>query len=82
MYWYHRRSDGEVFALMLILYPIGRFMIETIRNDEAGQFGTEWTISQWVSVGTIVVGFAIFAWCRAYGQISEIPTVEMERSGT
>ena len=82
MYWYHRRSDGEVFALMLILYPIGRFMIETIRNDEAGQFGTEWTISQWVSVGTIVVGFAIFAWCRAYGQISEIPTVEMERSDT
>jgi len=72
MYWYHRRSDGEVFALMLILYPIGRFMIETIRNDEAGQFGTEWTISQWVSMGTIVVGFAIFSWCRAFGQIAKI----------
>ncbi len=68
VYWYHRRSDGEVFALMLILYPVGRFMIEIIRNDEAGQFGTQWTISQWVSMGTIVLGFAIFAWCRAYGQ--------------
>ncbi len=76
MYWYHRRSDGEVFALMLILYPIGRFMIEIIRNDEAGQFGTEWTISQWVSVGTIVVGFALFSYCRAFGQIAEVPAIE------
>ena len=24
IYWHHRRSDGEVFALMLILYPIGQ----------------------------------------------------------
>ena len=75
MFWYHRRSDGEVFALMLILYPIGRFMIEIIRNDEAGQFGTEWTISQWVSMGTIVVGFAIFSYCRAFGKIAEIDAI-------
>ena len=72
LYWHHRRSDGEVFALMLILYPIARFMIETIRNDEAGQFGTELTISQWVSVGTIVIGFAIFSWRRAFGSIIEV----------
>lgn len=69
-YWHHRKSDGEVFALMLILYPIGRFMIEIIRNDEAGQFGTEFTISQWVSFATVLIGFMIFAWCRAFGSRS------------
>ena len=29
-----RRHDGEVFALMIIVYPIGRFLLEWIRNDE------------------------------------------------
>ena len=68
LFWYHRRSDGELFGLMLILYPVGRFMIEIIRNDEVGQFGTELTISQWVSLGTVLVGFVIFVWCRGFGQ--------------
>ena len=60
-FWTTRREDGQVFALMLILYSISRFLIEIIRQDEAGQFGTEFTISQWVSIGTILAGFAIFA---------------------
>ncbi|MFT7631977.1 MAG: phosphatidylglycerol:prolipoprotein diacylglycerol transferase, partial [Mariniblastus sp.] len=51
---------GEVFALMLILYSIGRFMMELIRQDELGQFGTPFTISQLVSFGTILLGFGIF----------------------
>jgi len=67
-FWHYRKSDGEVFALMLILYPVGRFFIEIIRNDESGQFGTEFTISQWVSVITIAIGFAMFAYRRGFGQ--------------
>lgn len=66
-FWHYRKSDGEVFALMLILYPVGRFLIEIIRNDESGQFGTEFTISQWVSVITIAIGFAMFAYRRSFG---------------
>lgn len=66
-YWHYRKSDGEVFAVMLILYPVGRFLIEVIRNDESGQFGTEFTISQWVSVITIAIGFAMFAYRRGFG---------------
>ena len=66
-FWHYRKSDGEVFALMLILYPIGRFLIEIIRNDESGQFGTEFTISQWVSVITIAIGFGMFAYRRSFG---------------
>jgi len=71
-FWHYRKSDGEVFALMLILYPIGRFFIEIIRNDESGQFGTEFTISQWVSVITIAIGFAMFAYRRSYGDLQEL----------
>ncbi|MEM7783265.1 MAG: prolipoprotein diacylglyceryl transferase family protein [Planctomycetota bacterium] len=59
--WTVRKRDGQVFGLMLILYSISRFLIEIIRKDETGQFGTELTISQWVSIFTILVGFLIFA---------------------
>ena len=66
-FWTVKKSDGEVFALMLILYSIGRFLMELIRQDELGQFGTEFTISQWVSVLAILVGFALFALARSWG---------------
>ena len=67
-YWPVRSSDGEVFALMLILYPIARFLHEIIRRDEVGQFGTELTISQWVSVATVLLGFLLFGWFRSQGK--------------
>jgi phosphatidylglycerol:prolipoprotein diacylglycerol transferase len=80
-YWPIRRFDGEVFALMLILYSIGRFLLEIIRGDESGLLGSSLTISQWVSVGTIVVGFALMAYVRFRGEPlpagnPEMPTVE------
>jgi phosphatidylglycerol:prolipoprotein diacylglycerol transferase len=62
-----RKSDGEVFALLLILYPIGRFLLELIRQDELGQFGTDLTISQWVSFGTILVGISFLVYVRIAG---------------
>jgi len=66
-FWTVKKSDGEVFALMLILYSIGRFLMELIRQDELGQFGTDFTISQWVSVLAIVAGFSLFAMARSWG---------------
>jgi phosphatidylglycerol:prolipoprotein diacylglycerol transferase len=49
-YYPLRRRDGEVFALLLTLYPVMRFLEETIRVDEPGQFRTTFSISQWISV--------------------------------
>ena len=69
-YWTIRRFEGEVFGLMLVLYSIGRFLMELIRQDELGQFGTQLTISQWVSILTILVGFAIIAHVRSGGSRS------------
>lgn len=49
--WYPaRKRDGELLAGMLTLYPISRFLLEIIRNDEPGRWGTELTIAQWVSI--------------------------------
>lgn len=59
-----RRRDGELIALMLTFYPITRFLMEMIRTDEPGQFGTSLTISQWVSLTILAcmipLWFAIF----------------------
>ncbi|MEL7498629.1 MAG: prolipoprotein diacylglyceryl transferase [Planctomycetota bacterium] len=78
-FWTVRRHDGEVFALMLILYSIARFLIEIVRQDERGQFGTELTISQWVSIAMIAIGFALFVYARIAGPQS---SPEPDSSGT
>ncbi len=66
-WWYVRKSDGEVIALMLVLYSVSRFLLELIRSDELGQFGTELTISQMVSLVALLAGVSLFLWCRMFG---------------
>ncbi len=63
-YWTVRKYDGEVFALMLILHSIARYLLEIIRRDESGLFGTELTISQWMSVVVLIVGVVLFGFVR------------------
>jgi len=54
--WFrHRSRDGDVLVLALLTYPVMRFTIEALRNDEAASmFGM--TISQRVSVGLFLFG--------------------------
>ena len=66
-YFPYRRSDGEVFALMLILYSIARFILESIRTDELGAFGTPFTISQCVSMLIFTGGVILFFIARSRG---------------
>ena len=54
-YYPFRKREGEVTALLLTLYPSTRFLLELIRSDEAGQFGTGLTISQLVSLVTLLL---------------------------
>ncbi|MDB2686452.1 prolipoprotein diacylglyceryl transferase [Mariniblastus sp.] len=73
-FWTLNRRDGQVFALMLILYPVGRFLMEIVRQDEAGQFGTGLTISQLVSLGMVLIGFAMFAMAKSkFQQVAQRP---------
>jgi phosphatidylglycerol:prolipoprotein diacylglycerol transferase len=50
LYFPRRRRDGEVFGVVMVLYPVTRILLEVIRVDELGRFGTPLTISQWVSL--------------------------------
>lgn len=47
--------DGQAFLIAVTLHSVARFLLELIRSDEAGQFGTALTIAQWIS---IVAGLA------------------------
>ena len=58
-YFPSRTRDGQVIGLLMIIYPIGRFLLEMIRSDELGQFGTQLTISQLTSLGSVVGGLAL-----------------------
>lgn len=59
--WYSKRkkADGCVGAMYLIIYSIGRFCIEFLRNDERGAVGVLST-SQFISVGTLLLGIVLY----------------------
>jgi phosphatidylglycerol---prolipoprotein diacylglyceryl transferase len=50
-----RRRDGEVMGLLMVTYPVTRYLIEHLRNDE-GVFFAGMTISQLISVGLLALG--------------------------
>ncbi len=55
-----RFRDGTVMLLGFAGYAVLRFVLELVRVDEAGQFGTSLSISQWVSLGVLacsIIGF-------------------------
>jgi prolipoprotein diacylglyceryltransferase len=49
----------------MLLYGTKRFLIEFLRGDEMGQFGTMFTISQWISAAIVVGGLILWAWLAA-----------------
>ncbi len=60
-YYPLRRRDGEVIVLLVLTYPVTRFIIEFLRDDEATlPFGL--TIAQKVSV--FLFGAGIIFWSR------------------
>jgi phosphatidylglycerol---prolipoprotein diacylglyceryl transferase len=68
-----RRRDGEVIALLLTVHPISRFLLEMIRSDEPGQFGTELTISQWLSVAFLAVAVVLWWYIERQPRGSRLP---------
>ena len=58
-----RKRDGEVMALLLLTYPLTRFLIEGLRDDD-GVFLLGMTISQAMSIAIFVTGVAFWSWLR------------------
>lgn len=61
-YFPFRRRDGQVFATLLTLFPITRFLMEIIRIDEPHAFWLGMTISQLISVLLIVASVPFWIW--------------------
>jgi phosphatidylglycerol---prolipoprotein diacylglyceryl transferase len=56
-----RRRDGEIMALVMILYSLTRWPIESLRGDEQALF-MGMTLSQNISVGLLLMGLLL--WVR------------------
>ncbi|HLA85349.1 MAG TPA: prolipoprotein diacylglyceryl transferase family protein [Thermoguttaceae bacterium] len=69
-----RRRDGEVFALMLTIYPITRFLQEIIRTDEGGSLGTGLTISQNISVLILLAVIALWVYILRQPRGTALPS--------
>jgi len=60
--FYERRWKGEVFGWGCVIYSVTRFLMEFLRGDEMGQFGTGLTISQIYSLVIAVLGAIVLVW--------------------
>ncbi len=56
------KRDGAVFALVLTLHPISRFLLEMIRVDEAPALGTPFSVSQVVSIILLALAAGLWWW--------------------
>ena len=63
-----RARNGQLFGMACMAYACTRFLIEFIRNDEPGRFGTSLTISQWYSMGLFVIGASLLVWLFRRGE--------------
>jgi phosphatidylglycerol:prolipoprotein diacylglycerol transferase len=60
-----REREGVVFCLMLILYSITRFVLESIRGDNPHSlFSLKLTHNQYTSVGAVALGVVIWVLLR------------------
>ena len=65
--WLVRLPDGVLSGVGVATYAMARFGEEIIRSDEPGQFGTNLSISQWVSllIFPIAVGGIVYIYLKA-----------------
>jgi phosphatidylglycerol:prolipoprotein diacylglycerol transferase len=73
-YYPLRRRDGEVMALLMVAYPVTRFLIEYLRNDE-GVFLFGLTISQNISVLLLAAGLLFWLWLVRRGSVRAAPAL-------
>lgn len=53
------RENGKAMGMYLIIYSVGRFMIEFLRNDPRGNVGMLST-SQFIAIFTLLIGIIVF----------------------
>lgn len=56
------KIDGLLATIGFAAYSVARFLLEFVRSDEPGQFGTSLTISQIVSIGVLAASVTVAAY--------------------
>ncbi|HIX28558.1 MAG TPA: prolipoprotein diacylglyceryl transferase, partial [Candidatus Blautia stercoravium] len=59
IYSRHSKKTGNTGALYLLLYGVGRFLIEFLRSDDRGTVGVLST-SQFISIGVVLIAVGMF----------------------
>lgn len=61
LFWYFNKKpkEGKVFGAYMILYSIGRFLVEFLRNDPRGNVGN-FSTSQFIAIFTLILGICMF----------------------
>ena len=54
-----KKGDGQIAGAYLVLYSIGRYIVEMLRNDDRGGLRV-FSTSQIISVGMVIVGCVLF----------------------
>ncbi|MCK5114029.1 MAG: prolipoprotein diacylglyceryl transferase [Phycisphaerae bacterium] len=63
LFYRHRWREGQVFALMLMLYPPTRFMLESIRDDDPlNVIHGNWTHNQISAIFMVAAGILMWLW--------------------
>lgn len=71
----HRFKSGQVMALYMIVYPVGRIWMETMRLDEARVFfGLR--LNTWTSILVALAGVVVFIWAGKLGAPEQISQKE------
>ena len=72
--WYFRRRpfDGAVLALGCIIYPINRFVLESLRDDEPTRWDTPFTFSQLISIGLLISGIGAMYYFSTRGKLTGV----------
>lgn len=71
-------KSGQLMALYLVVYPIGRIWMETMRLDEAREY-LGLRLNAWTSLLLIVVGIVIFFIAGKVGAPTKISEAEREK---
>lgn len=72
----YRKRDGQVIALLLILYATSRFLLEIIRSDEPHVYFSLFTPAQTVSLIIFSSGVVLFIATSLFSRPLALPVIE------
>lgn len=71
-------KSGQIMALYMIAYPVGRLWMETMRLDEAREY-LGLRLNAWTSIFIIIAGIIVFFICAKVGGSTRISAEERQK---